>query len=327
MSTSGLGAQLSVGKESTWGTPVARNRWFEFRQEGLQLDKEFLRSRQLKAGAMFQTSTRRVATTKGVSGQVTMEVPNKSFGIFLDQLHGNVVTPVQQGATAAYLQTHNIGTTDPAAKSLTVQVGKPDVGGTTRAFTYPGAKVQAITFAAQVGEFLTAQIDLDAKDEDTATALDTPAYPASLRSFDFTQGVVLLNGASAGVVKGFSLPLKFEYANDRFSLGSTVKSAPLVNGYPDISPTLDIEFKDLATAYNLFTAGTIVSLVLTFTGPLIASTFYETIKFTMSAVGLNGESPTVEGPDLLMQNITCEVLDDGTNPPLKIEYTSTDTTI
>lgn len=324
--TSGLGAQLAAGKESTYGTAVARNRWFEFRNEGMKVAQEFLRSQQLKAGAMFQTSTRRTATTRAAAGAVTMEVPNKQFGIFLDQLHGNTVTPAQQGATTAYKQVHAIGTSDPAGKSFTLQVGKPDTSGTVRAFTYPGCKLTGATFSASIGEYLTAELQIDAQDEDTATALDTPAYPAGLRSFDFMQGVVSLAGSplTSVVVRGMSLQIAYEYATERFSLGAATKKAPLTNGYPTISCTLDLEFKDLATAYSVFRAGTIVALSVDFTGPQIAAPYNEEIKFTMPAVGLNGETPTVDGPDLLAQSVECEVLDDGTNPPLTIEYTSTD---
>lgn len=325
-SYSGLGAQLTVGTESAWGTAVARNRYFEHMTNQMKARRDYLNSRQLKAGAMFQTSTRRVATTHGASGPITMEVPNKSFGVFLDQLHGNTVTPAQQGGSAAYLQTHNIGTTDPSGKSLTIQEGVPDTSGTVHAFTYPGSKVMGITFAAQINEFLTASIDIDAKDIDTDTALDTYTQPSGLRSFNFVQGVLTVDGNSAGVVSGFELGIEIPYANERYTLGSDQKSRPVINDYPTITPKIDCEFID-ETLHDNFLSGANSALVLTFTGPTIASTYKELIRFTIAAAGYNGDTPTVDGPDLLTQSIDLVTLDDGTNPPLKIEYQSVDTAI
>lgn len=327
--TSGLGSQLGWATESTYGTPVTPNRFAEYQSEGIKLDKEFLNSRQLRAGRMFQASTRRVATTRQAGGPLSMEVPNKGFGSLLNQLHGNTVTPTQQAATAAYLQTHNIGTTDPAGKSLTLQVGKPDVGGTVRPFTYPGSKLVAATFKCEVGQFLTVDMTVDAQDELTATALATFSPPSSLRSFHFEQCDVTLasvTGTTLGVVKGFELPIQFAYATDRFGLGSALKAQPLVNGYPTVQPKVDIEFKDL-TMYNHFVAADVVNFIADFQGPVIEGAHNEQITFTIAAAGLAGETPVVSGPGLLMQGVPLEVLDNGTDAPLAIAYKSTDTTL
>jgi hypothetical protein len=45
------------------------------------------------------------------------------MGLLLQALMGTTVTPVQQVATAAYLQTHTLA--DTAGKSLTIQKGVP----------------------------------------------------------------------------------------------------------------------------------------------------------------------------------------------------------
>jgi hypothetical protein len=325
---SGLKSQLSVAKEgsSAYGTFVVPNRHFEHRSNGIKLTKEFLRSQQLKAGRQFQTASRRIATTREGGGPVSLEVPNKGFGVFLDQLHGNTVTPVQQASTTAYLQTHDIGTTDPLNKSLTVQTGKPTVEGVVEPFTMLGTKVLSASFRCGIGEWLTCDLNLDSQDVVTDETLATFSPPSNLRSFAFTQGVVLIDGVSAGVVKSIEIPINFSYATDRWSLGAQTKQRPLLNGYPSIDPRVSVEFKDL-TLRNKFLSGAVASLGVTFTGPQIAGAYNEQIAFTMAAVGINDADPSVDGPGLLMQDLPLEVLDNGTNAPLRVTYQSTETTL
>lgn len=325
-SYSGLGAQLTVGTESTWGTAVARNRHFEHIDNKMKARRDYLRSRQLRAGAQFQAASRRVQTTKGAAGSVSMEVPNKQFGVFLNQLHGATVTPTQQGGTAAYLQAHPVGLTDPSGKSLTIQEGVPQTNGTVAAFTYPGSKVTAATFKCAVDAFLTCDLEFDAKDLLTNVALDTFSPASTLRSFHFVQGVLTVDGASAGVVQRFELAITIPYATDRYTLGSDQKALPVINDYPTITPKIDCEFSS-PTLHDNFLSGAQSALVLTFEGPTIASTYKEMIRFTIPAAGYNGDTPTVDGPDLLVQDIELETLDNGTDAPLTISYQSVDTAI
>lgn len=327
--TSGLGAQLGLGTESTYGTAVTVARFLPFNSESFKLQKQFIESRGLRAGRMFQSSGLTIATTKDVNGGFALEVPNKGFGLLLNQLHGNTVTPVQQGGTAAYLQTHDIGTTDPASKSMTVQVGRPDVGGTVRAFTYKGVKVTGVTFTIDTGGTLIADFACDGRDEDTATGLTSASYASGLVPFTFQQGTVTVGGVSAGSVlaTGTSIALTYPYKTDRYYLGNTgLKNQPLTNDYLSGEATLNVDFADL-NLYTLFTAGTIASVTLTFQGALIASTYYETLTITMPACQFRGDTPTVDGPDVLNQSFPVKVLDNNTNPPVTITYQSVDTSL
>ena len=320
---SGLAAQLMAKKEVTYGTAVTVDKAYEFGQESLKLDKNYIMSRGLRAGRSFQSSSRRVATTKDVNGAVNLEVPTQGFGFWLDLLHGNTVTPVIQGATPAYLQTHSIGTTD-ATKSATIQVGRPDTGGVVRAFTYSGCMVTGWSLSCAVNEFLASQFTLDGQNETTATALATASYPSGLRSFNFTQGVLTVNGSTAANVASATVNGGLSRKVDRHFFGSNgLKNKPIQNDYATAAGSLSAEFSDL-TLYNLFTGGTIGSVVLEFTGAVISGAFNERLKVTMAACGFDGETPTVDGPDVLGQDVPFMALDNGTDAPVVVEYVSTD---
>lgn len=320
---SGLAASVGLKKETTWGTRVAPDVFFEFISEGSVRNQRYLESRQLRAGRFFQSGPRRVLTTRDAQFSISGEVPNQGFGHIIDLLHGNTVTPVQQGATTAYLQTHNL-TGDPT-KSVTAQVGKPDVGGTVRPFEYTGSMISGFTLSCDVDGWLTFNMTCDSADEDTGQTLATPSYATNLAGFNFQQCVVTVNSivqndTTGALARSMSLDLSLPRANERFGLRSTAtKLKPILNDYTPGSGSLGMEFKAL-TQYALYTAGTKVPIVFAFTGSDLAGTaIFYSLTITIASAQFTGSTPVVGGPDILAIDAPFQILDDGTNPPIKIE--------
>jgi hypothetical protein len=242
------------------------------------------------------------------------------FGFWLDLLHGNAVTPVQVGGTTAYLQTHNLGASDPT-KSATIQVGKPGEAGTVHPFDYLGCMVTSYEFSCEVDGFLEATFGLDVNDRKTDQTLATASYPSALQTFDFSDATVTVNGSGVSdTFNSFNLSGALPRATDRWRLGSgAVKLKPILNDYTAATVTLGGAFKNL-TNQGLFDAGTIIPIVVLFDSGIAAGTGNNyLIRFTMQACQIAGEDPVVSGPDILTQDLTMNVLDDGTNPPVKIE--------
>ena len=69
-------------------------------------------------------------------------------GLLLQHVTGGSAVPVQQAATAAYLQTHVVG--DNYGKGLSAQAVVPNTAGTLYPFTMYGAKVASATFSPRV---------------------------------------------------------------------------------------------------------------------------------------------------------------------------------
>lgn len=324
-----------IKKETTYGTRVVPTVTYEFESEGGVRQQKYLESRMLRSGRFFQSGARRVLTTR--DGQVTLngEVPNKDFGSIVDLLHGNTVTPAQQAATTAYLQTHNL-TGDPN-KSATIQIGKPDTGGaaasgTVRPFDYTGSMLTGLTLSCAVDDWLKFAATFDAQDEDTSQTLATASYATSLEGFHFQQAVVTVNSVvqnltTGSLVRSFNLDIGLPRAVERYGLrSSSTKAKPILNDYTPGSGSLGFEFTDL-TQYALFTAGTKVPLSIAFTGASNAGTAIPfAITFTMSQVQFTGTTPAVTGPDLLGFDAPFVILDDGTNPPLVVTIMETRST-
>lgn len=324
---SGLGAQVGVAAESSYGTFVAPTKFYEFTKESLALKKTTAQSSGIAAGRQLALSTRRVVTQREAAGSLEMEVTNKLMGLFLQALMGTTVTPVQQGVTTAYLQTHTLA--DTAGKSLTIQKGVPLTTGTVTDKTFVGCKVQSAEFSCEVGGMLTVSIEFDGKDCDETQTLAVASYP-QMAPFHF--GQMAIKTGSFGTetaldgVRKVSVKIERPQAVDRFYAGqSGLKKEPISNELTKITGSLEMDYV-ATTVDDLHTSDGGTSLVWEFIGPIIASTYAETFRIKLPVVKIDDAPPTVDGPDVVKPKFGFTGLYDGTNLPA-IEYMSADVTL
>ncbi|MFE2941040.1 phage tail tube protein [Streptomyces sp. NPDC059255] len=324
---SGLGAQLGIAAESTYGTYVAPTKFVEFTKEGLQLKKTTAQSAGIAAGRLLPLSSRRVVTQREASGSIDMEVTNKAMGVLLQSLMGTSVTPVQQATTAAYLQTHLLA--DIAGKSLTIQKGVPLTTGVVTKKNFVGCKVISAEFSCEVGGMLTASFEIDAKDCEETSVLATATYPA-MSPYHFGQ-MAVKTGAYASEtardgVRKVSIKIERPQSVDRFYANSSaLKKEPITNDQVKITGSIEMDYVDTVLD-DLHTSDAATSLLWEFKGANIASTFDERITFALPAIRIDDAPPTVEGFDVVKPTINFTGLYDGSNQP-KIEYMSTDITL
>jgi|SRR5881409_382915 len=324
---SGLGAQLGISAETTYGTFVAPAKFIEFTKESLVLKKTTAQSAGIAAGRLLALSSRRVLTRQEVTGSVDLEVTNKGMGVLLQALMGTSVTPVQQGAGPAYLQTHTLA--DTAGKSLTIQKGLPLTTGAVTDKTFLGCKVTSGEFACEVGGMLTGSFEFDGKTCDEAQTLATASYPA-MSPFHFGQMAVKTGPfgtetARDGVRK-VSVKVERPQATERFYAGQAgLKKEPISNDQVKITGSLETDYVDTILD-DLHTSDGAISLVWEFVGPLIAATYFETFRITLPAIRFDEGPPTADGFDVVKPTFNFTGLYDGTNQP-KIEYISTDITL
>ncbi|MGH3834191.1 MAG: phage tail tube protein [Pseudonocardiaceae bacterium] len=319
---SGLSAQLGIAEESTYGTPVTVTRFYEFTTESVQLEIERIESQALRSGTRVQRSDRWSSGQKSVGGDVEMELANKSFGLWFKHMLGGVSSAQPDAGGNPTVWEHSFTPGD-LPTSLTVQVGRTDVGGTTRPFTYHGCRVASWKIEAAVGEIAKVTATLLGEDEDTATGLASASYPSSLTLMTFVNGVLSLGG-SAHDVTSFSLEGDSGLAADRYFLGSQLREVPLEAEFREYTGELETEFQDL-TAYNRFVNGTEAALVLTFTGAAISGAFNFATVITAN-VRFDGETPTVGGAEIIEQPLAYKCLGNTSASALTVLYRTTDTT-
>lgn len=318
---SGIAGQLGIKAESIYGTPVTVDRFYEFNSEGIAVDVADVFSRGIGTGR-FQRSDRFKSYIRGARGPINMDVLTKGFGLWFEHMLGqNTVT----GAGADKTHTCIPDANALQGKSLTVQVGRPDVNGTVRAYTYEGGKILDWELACALDEQLKLNVNMDFENVLTATALASASYPSAAEELVFSEGAFTIDG-NTQFVKSFNLRGNNALNAERRAIGN-VKREPVANAEAVIDGSLEMEFEDL-TRYAAWVAGDVVAdLVLLFESPtVIPTTSTEfALQVTLPAIKYMGETPMVGGPDIVMQNAPFKALYNGTDPIIELVYTTSDT--
>ena len=327
---SGLAAQLGAASETTWGTAVTPDHFYEFLSEDINLKVDRLESKGLRVNNRVLRTDRWAATQQRSEGKIDLEVPTKGMSLWLKNALGSTTITTPSGATNARLHRSVLG--DPYGLGLTVQVGRPDSSGTVQPFTYAGVKVDQLSLSNSVGDFLKAEINLVGKSETTSTSLATATYPitsgsAAYQYLNWTQGAVTIGGSAVGVVTDISVDINNNMKSDRYFLGAATMSEPIIAAMTEISGSMTVEFDGL-TNYNRFVNGTIAAVTATWTGSTaIEGSTYPSLLVNLANVRFDGDTPNVKGPDVVMMDLKWKALYDGTNGPIVIDYTTSDTAV
>ena len=327
---SGIGGQCGIAPEVTYGTYVAPTRFLEVEGAPFEFAPEFTSTSGIAAGRTGMLASRRQATTRQGSGSISLEVATTKMGLLLEQLMGTPVTPVQEGATPAYRQTHVL-TGDAAGRSMSIQVGIPRTTGAVDAYTYVGAKCIKGTFSAGVGETLKANFEYDVRDMVTQT-LAAASIP-SLKPFHWAQSVLKIGAVygSEVAVDGVSeaeVEIARAVKDDRFYMGGGgVKAEPITNDLIEVGGSLTVDYLDKTVFVDRFLNNTGFSLVWEFVGANISGAYNETLRFKLPKVFLDGGVPSLEGLDVISGEFPFKAYLDGVNPHAVIEYICTDVTV
>ncbi len=325
---SGFLGQLGVKAETTYGTGVTVDRFFEFDSESLAVEVGRVESSAIRAGSRAMRSDRRVPYMMGAAGSFELPVLSKGFGFWLAQCLGTVTTggPAE---TVVYTHTGTVGSL--TGKMFTAQVGVPQAGGgTITPKTATGGKVKSFELSCAHGEPLKFSADCDFQNLEHSTALATASYPASTELLTFIGGSVTVGGTSVDV-RSFNVKVDNGLAIDRrFIRASALKKEPVEAGHRKIDVELGLDFDSTTHQDRVLAAtaaGAQAQVVLTCQGlTTIGSTLKPTVTITIPVVMFDGDTPTVGGPDLVSESIKGMGLSDGTNSPITIAYRSLDTT-
>lgn len=326
---SGIGSSVGVAAESSYGTYVAPSRFFPAKSFQVKKVQNVTPVSGVAAGR--PAAPDEVVTTTAATGQVQTDVLRKDFGLLLAQLMGSSSAPVQQGATAAYLQTHVLG--DNFGKSLTLQAGLPNVGGTINPVTATGCKITQAQFSCSLNGLVEATFDFDAKAYTEGESLSAPSYTAANMPFHFGEMAVKLGvvGAEASVqgVRTANLTISRPMAVDRFYAGNGgSKAEPVWNEFAAVTGTLEIDNVTKADFHDRFTDHESTSLVIEWVGATaIASTYYPTLRFTCPKVYFGDGVGEVSGPDVIKASIPFTAFYDVTNGLVTAHYISTDSAV
>lgn len=319
--------QLGVKNEVTYGTPLTVDRFFEFNSEGVKLQMGRAQSTGLRSGTRVPRSDRFQPFRIGAAGPISLDVPTKGFGFWLVHMLGTVATV---GPTDSnYTHTGTIGSL--LGDFFTAQLNRPfNPSGTAQAFTYEGCKVGSWELSCDLDGNLVFTPVLDAEDENTAIGLATAVYSSGFNTMTWAQGQMTI-AAVAAEIKNFKVSVDNKLnTNRRYLRNSTLKKEPVESAMRDIKWSATMDFSDL-TQYNRFrdalASNALAQIVATWQGPVFhAGATLPSIVVTIPAARFDAADVNIGGPAELMVNISGVALDNGTNSPISVAYTTTDTT-
>lgn len=330
MSGTGLNGSVGLAAETTYGTYVAPTKFVEpVAAVPLKKVKNAQQGGGLAAGRLVQPGSKRVVTTEAGTVTLPLELTRTGLGILLQHAFGGSAAPVQQAATAAWLQTHVLA--DNVGKSLTVQSGVPETGGTVRPYTGKGGKVTSLEIVCGVDEIAMITTEVDLRQVSEVETLAAPSY-VSRKLFHFGQMSVKVGtfGAEVAVSGVKKVTFKLERGQDvaRFYAGAGgLKAEPLGNEFVKVSATIDFDFVDKTVFADRFASDAPTSVVIDWTGDLIAAANYERLTIKLPQVFVDGETPALDGPGVVSNSVPLIAQNDGTNPTVTCEYMSIDTTL
>jgi len=326
LSTANLGASSVQGTytASLFGRPQTVTRFFDFNSETLKLNFARIESAGLRANTRVQRSDRWVPNKVGGAGDTLLELQSRGFGLLLKHMLGTIATT---GPTdSAYTHTATVGPL--TGRSLTAQVGRPFTPSqVVQPFTQQGMKVLSWELINAVDGIAELKINWAYQDESTSIALAAAAY-ASTELLSFAGAVITVGGVAVDVTKCDIKGSNGLFDKRRYMRGSTLMREPIEETFRQYDCILDLDLTDLSS-YQRFVsataAGALAAITATWTAPtLIGATTYPSLTVTMPACRTDGETPTVQGPKLLVQQVPYKVLYTGAGSPITCAYTTLD---
>lgn len=335
--SSGVAAQAGYKTESSWGTEVVVDHFADFNDAEADVDQRWAEGEGMYAGGQYRRLGRTIQVARKGQGTYEVDVTTSKMGpLFRQMLGSSLATPVLISGSA-YKQVHLSGSQD--GLSTTFQFGIPEVStGTVKPQTLVGTKVADWELSSEVEGFLKLALGLDAKDMRTLTttpaanALAAASYVATTEPFHHHQLVVKIGGTAstassvvsiasgvtvASVINSVSLKSTNNLAAEGFGTSSTM-AREQKSKRSETTLTLDAEFNTQAEFYDVFRAGTIVPVQLTWTGSLIGGSNYNTVDVVIAGAKIKNAPNRLNDDDLASHSIELEVGYDGTNNPLQI---------
>lgn len=336
-----MNTQLGFKAETTWGTPVVVDSFFEFENESIVPEVSLIEPPIMRTTTRTIRHDRWVRGITGHAGSVSLPVMTKDFGVWLDHLVGGSITTA--GPTDS-IYTHTVDIGSLCGKGFTLQVNRPRgvCGDTDVPFTYEGGKVSSWTLTQEQGGIVMLSADLTFEAMVQTTALATASYAAGMEFLPW--------GASSITVGGLSLPVSSwtvtcnnGLKTDRTMIrNSYARREPVENEMREITFEAVCDFEALVDGtptgavgfpQKIWTTGGLAALVsdsieatvITCNGPTLAgATAYPGLTITMSAVRFDEANVNISGPEMTQITVMGRALVPSTGQICQLQYRTTD---
>lgn len=311
-----ISGQVGFTVETTPGTRIAPTKWVQVNSESISAGRKTLRSNAIGgAGAVL---TPHVLLGQEPAGQITTELAAETLGNWLRLCFGAPVTTGPVATVYTHTFSWSFNTPIPTA---TVQVGRPDTGGTVRPFDYIGMMLSTWEMSVKPDEYFMGTFNLAGRRAVTDQTLATPTWP-TLTPWSSLHATLTLLGATecfdALTLRGDNkLDMSPVVCNTNPG-ERRVRQA----GRPFLGGTFDQDFEDLAL-YTAFQAGTVGAFSLVLNAATTAI-----VTFTGRVQFVEDNSPALSGPEAIVkQSCPFEFVRDGANTDAQAFSVALQTTV
>ncbi len=337
-----LNTQLGVKVESSYGTPVVVDTFYEFESESIVPEIDTIAPQVMRTTTRTVRYDRFVRGITGHAGSVSLPVMTKDFGFWLEHLVGGSVT---SGTLTDSTYTHSADIASLCGKGFTLQVNRPRgiCGDTNQAFTYAGGKVSDWTLSCEQGSVVMLEANCTFQSMLMTTALASASYASGMEFLPW--------GASSLTVGSLSLPVSQWSVscdngmnNDRLQIKGSYQRGEPVEGMREITfeATCDLEaYVDgtpsgkVGFLQKILTTGGVAAtvadsyeaVVITSNGPTLAGTStYPSLVITMSACRIDEAFGNIDGPDMTEITVKGTAMVPSSGSICGLAYTTTDST-
>lgn len=306
----GISNQISLGKESTYGTPVVPSLSLPVgASDGIQVKQEVIGIESIKG-----TSPKNKGMFLGkqsFEGAYDMGAYPQSFGFLLLSALGGLSTSTIEAGTV-YKHTF---TESPTKPGLTIE---QVIGQISK--RYAGFVVNKIKISAKVGDLVMVNISGFAKSQADATAI-TKTYE-TVRPFNWADVASLSVGSTDISDKVESFEIEYDNGVEMFYSLGAITPADRFPKQSTVKGKIECYVDDTTSAYLAdMIAGTQKALVLTLTGDAIGSVSHNGLVITLSKCSFTKfETKLSFGYNAL--SLEFDTSEDSTNGLIKIELTN-----
>jgi len=250
MARTGIAAQVGYGQEETVGTAVTPTRFLPVLTESLGQQITRIESEADIPGRQIITSEQWNGGPKMVSGDIQHELPVAGAGVLLYNALGAKGSTSGPGPYTTVLTPGDV-----YGKALTVQVGRPDVAGTTHKFVYAGCKITDLELAMALDKPVQMGVSLIGMTETTGGSVTAASFGTGhTKPYKaITHGALSIAGSAFPVI-GAKVKITRPFDERRFH-GQATTLEPIQSDRLAITGEVTAEFEGL-TAYNRFVNGT-----------------------------------------------------------------------
>jgi len=293
----GLNCNIGIGRETVWGTSVARTKFNELVRfsGGLKIDRSF--------GAAFRgiQKRRHFAAKRFAEFETVVEGYYEGIEHYLKALF-NTFSPTT-GPTNVTVMTHTYTPTVLLLPGWSIEIEK-DV----QAFLYEGAKASSGTFSFAIDQLMQLAIQWFAEDE-TQVSHTAPTYPPETQA-RWDQCTIEVDDVAFDC-RSIELTMDNKLNTDRRKLGTTLIKEPARGARMEVTGRFEADFEAVGDFYNKYANNTEFKVEVIQTGATIAGSSpatSESIAFTLPRCIATGEPIEIVDEGVIKAGLSFEAI-------------------